>query len=168
MDFSRTLTFSLSSEISFWLLKSICLCEQFSSNLQLFWNRKYLQTFGCLFMQELNVQLWVEHISFTCCLRQLSPNLQKPHWKYLQTTSIFIFLFLFFWSMKLLFVKYPRDVATQTDTYHKCFKCWWLALPEEKRITKPLINSTFNHGLHEGPSYTVLTIIKEFLRQYES
>ena len=29
------------------------------------------------------------------------------------------------------------------------------------------INSTFNHGLHEGPSYTVLTIIKELLRQFE-
>jgi hypothetical protein len=51
---------------------------------------------------------------------------------------------------------------------HKCFKCWWLALPEKKRITKPLINSTFKHGLHEGPSYTVLTIIKELLRQFES
>ena len=50
----------------------------------------------------------------------------------------------------------------------KCFKCWWLALPGKKRITKPLTNSTFNHGLHEGPSYTVLIIIKEFLRQYES
>ena len=35
-------------------------------------------------------------------------------------------------------------------------------------ITKPLINSTFNHGLHEGPCYTVLTIIKELLRQFES
>ena len=35
---------------------------------------------------------------------------------------------------------------------HKCFKCWWLALPDKKRINKPLINSTFNHGLHEGPS----------------
>ena len=23
-------------------------------------------------------------------------------------------------------------------TSHKCFKCWWLALPEKKRITKPL------------------------------
>ena len=54
------------------------------------------------------------------------------------------------------------------DQEHKCFKCWWLALPEKKRITKPLINSTFNHGLHEGPSYTVLTIIKELLRQFES
>ena len=43
---------------------------------------------------------------------------------------------------------------------HKCFKCWWQALPEKKRITEPLINSTFNHGLHEGPSYAVLTIIK--------
>ena len=52
--------------------------------------------------------------------------------------------------------------------YHKCFKCWWLALPEKKRITKPLINSTFNNGLHEGPSYTVPTIITELLRQFES
>ena len=44
---------------------------------------------------------------------------------------------------------------------HKFFKCWWLALPKQKRITKPLINSTLDHGLHEGPSYTILTIIKE-------
>ena len=51
---------------------------------------------------------------------------------------------------------------------HKCFKCWWLALPEKKRITKPLINSTIDHGLHEGPSYTVLTIIKELLKQFKS
>ena len=51
---------------------------------------------------------------------------------------------------------------------HKCFKCWWLALPEKKRITKPLKNGTFNHSLHEGPSYTVLNIIKELLRQFES
>ena len=51
---------------------------------------------------------------------------------------------------------------------HKRFKCWWLALPEKKTITKPLINSTFNHGLPEGPSYPVLTIIKELLRQFES
>ena len=51
---------------------------------------------------------------------------------------------------------------------HKCFKCWWLALPEKKKITKPLKNSTFNHGLHEGPSYTVLNIIKDLLTQFES
>ena len=51
---------------------------------------------------------------------------------------------------------------------HKCFKCWWLALPEKKTFTKPLMNSTFNHGLPEGPSYPVPTIIKELLRQFES
>ena len=34
--------------------------------------------------------------------------------------------------------------------------------------TPGLLNTTFNHGLHEGPSYTVLTIIKELLRQFES
>ena len=47
---------------------------------------------------------------------------------------------------------------------HKCFKCWWLALPEKKTITKPLRNKTFNHGLPEGPSHPVLTIIIELLR----
>ena len=52
--------------------------------------------------------------------------------------------------------------------HHKCFKCWWLALPEKKRITTALKNITFNHGLHEGPSYAVLTIIKELLGQFES
>ena len=51
---------------------------------------------------------------------------------------------------------------------HKCFKCWCLALPEKKTITKPLINSYFNLGLPEGPRYPVLTIIKELLRQFES
>ena len=59
------------------------------------------------------------------------------------------------------------DICLQMPP-HKCFKCWWLALPEKNRITKPLINSTFNHGMHEGPSYTVLTIITELLRQFES
>ena len=38
----------------------------------------------------------------------------------------------------------------------------------KKKITEPLINSTFNHGLPEGPSYPVLTIIKELWRQFES
>ena len=62
----------------------------------------------------------------------------------------------------------PMRIATSIPkNTHKCFKCWWLALPEKKRITKPLINSTFKHGLHEGPSYTVLAIIKELLRQVE-
>ena len=56
----------------------------------------------------------------------------------------------------------------QSQGLHQCFKCWWLALPEKKRITKPLMNSTLDHGLHEGPSYTVLTIIKELLRQFKS
>ena len=51
---------------------------------------------------------------------------------------------------------------------HKCFKCWWLALPEKRTLTKPLINSTFNHSLPEGPSYPVLIIIKELLRQFKS
>ena len=45
-----------------------------------------------------------------------------------------------------------QSLKFQSLVAHKCFKCWWLALPEKKRITKPLINSTFNHGLHEGPS----------------
>ena len=53
-------------------------------------------------------------------------------------------------------------------TAHKCFKCWWLALPEKKTITKPLINRTFNHGLPEGPNFPMLTIIKELLKQFES
>ena len=59
-------------------------------------------------------------------------------------------------------------LSTALHCTHKCFKCWWLALPEKKRITKPLINSTLEHGLHEGPSYTVLAIIKELLRQFKS
>ena len=35
-------------------------------------------------------------------------------------------------------------------------------------VIKPLINSTFNHGLPEGPSHPVLTIIKELLTEFES
>ena len=75
--------------------------------------------------------------------------------------NIFIFFLVFdkwiltVWGERALF------------TLHKCFNCWLLALPEKKTITKPLINSTFNHGLPEGPSYPVLAIIKELLRQFE-
>ena len=40
--------------------------------------------------------------------------------------------------------------------HHKCFKCWWLALPEQKTITKPVITSSFNSGLPKGIDYLVL------------
>ena len=43
---------------------------------------------------------------------------------------------------------------------HKCLKCWWLALAEQKTITKPLLNSSFNPGPPEGPIYPVPTIIR--------
>ena len=33
---------------------------------------------------------------------------------------------------------------------HKCFKCWWLALAEQKTITKPMITFFLNHGRSEG------------------
>ena len=70
------------------------------------------------------------------------------------------------WKIKIMPADFTFELFICIE--HKCFKCWWLALPEKKTITKPLINSTFNHGLHEGSSYTVLTIIKELLRQFES
>ena len=41
----------------------------------------------------------------------------------------------------------------------------WLALPEKKTITKPLINRVLNIGLPEGPSYPVLTKIKDLMGQ---
>ena len=66
-------------------------------------------------------------------------------------------------------LKLSLNMGTQLlKNIHKCFKCWWLALPEIKTITKPLINSVFKHDLSEGPSYPVLTIIKEMLRHFES
>ena len=51
-------------------------------------------------------------------------------------------------------------MLNQCLPHHKYFKCWWLALPEKKTITKPVIDSTFNLCLPEGPRYPVLTIIK--------
>ena len=43
---------------------------------------------------------------------------------------------------------------------HKCFKWWWLAIPEKHTITKPLINSNFNLRQPKGLTYRVLTITK--------
>ena len=36
---------------------------------------------------------------------------------------------------------------------HKCFKWWWLAIPEKHTITKPLINSNFNLRQPKGLTY---------------
>ena len=52
--------------------------------------------------------------------------------------------------------------------YTQVLKVLMATLPEKQLITKPLIDSTFNHGLPEGPSNSVLTIIKELLGQFVS
>ena len=67
------------------------------------------------------------------------------------------FVFLFFFVYKFLTGEKRR--RKKGEACHKCFKCWWLALPKKNTITKPLINSSFNPGLTEGPSYPVPTII---------
>ena len=144
----------------FWLLLSVCLYEQCSPNLQLFWTRKYLQTFRCLFMHELNVQLWIGHISFTCCFRQFSPNLQKPHCKYLQDTSIFRISFLCFWNMKLFSVFLMLKESNATTLSHCSItsfmsSCW---------------SSTFNlRSLFTSMAFLYLTFLPwntVFLSQY--
>ena len=47
---------------------------------------------------------------------------------------------------------------------HQCFKCWWLALAEQKTITKPLITSSFNPVLPEDLGYLVPAILYELLK----
>ena len=42
---------------------------------------------------------------------------------------------------------------------HVCFQCWWLALAEQKTISKTRITSSFNPGLPEGHINLVPTII---------
>ena len=61
----------------------------------------------------------------------------------------------------------PSYRATPT-LLAQVFQVLVASLTWEKTITKPLINSTFSHGLPVGLSYPVLTIIRELLRQFKS
>ena len=72
---------------------------------------------------------------------------------------------------KQAYLGYPSNSQTLSLLHihspHKFFKCWWLALAEQKTITKPLINSSFNSGPPEVLICQVPTIILELLRQFE-
>ena len=83
----------------------------------------------------------------------------KNNWRRLVTSNILISMVLM-WFVSLI------SIFCSSQSNHKCFKRWWLALPET--INKPLINISFNLSMPEGPSYPVLTIIKELFRQFES